>query len=355
MTGSPPANGLARAPMLLATPIVSVLCFCLCASPAAAGLVTWTDFAGVVATSASNTLDYKSGSVTVSTDPLISVSPGALPSFGTTSDRYSNIDTARFDILVLNPAAAQTGNPYQIQFDLTGTTLNSGGVINVGGLFYHPSRGAFTEFTVQAFGSDDVTPFPLTDLAFEQHAYVGSGGAAGADALLSWDPSGGLLTVAPGPTEQINSRFGFFSPSRGQIGRITFTASTLTIASNGDQVYFGLGTVACAQTPVLEGARCRASQIGEPDVCGDPLFAALERLLRKNTRKIVSLLQRALDGPNATRVRKLVSKAERQLARLERRLQARRFVDNVPEACRATLGDLIGEARALLQSHLSSG
>ena len=51
----------------------------------------------------------------------------------------------------------------------TGTTLDSGGVINVGGLFYHPSRGTFTEFTVAAFEANDLTPFPSADLAFEQH------------------------------------------------------------------------------------------------------------------------------------------------------------------------------------------
>lgn len=317
--------------------------------------MSWSDFAGVVSASASNTLPYKSGSVTVSTDPLISVAAGALPSFATTSDRYSNIDTAGFNLLVLNPAALQTGSPYQIAFDFTDTTLNSGGVINVGGLFYHPSRGAFTEFTVEAFGDDDVTPFPLADLAFEQHAWVGSGGATGADALLSWDPSTGLLTVASGPAESVNSRFGFFGPAKGRIGRITFNARTLSISSNGDQVYFGVGTVACASEPALDGARCRVTEIGEPDVCTDPLFTPLEKLLRKNTRKITTLLQRALAGPNAAKVRKFASKAERKLGRLESRLRAGRFVQNVPEACRAKLAALIGEARSLLQSHLASG
>ena len=83
-------------------------------------------------------------------------------------------------------------------------------------------------------------PVKIADLAFEQHANVGAD-SAGADAPLSWDPSTGLLTVAPGPTDSINSRFGFFSAGKGQIGRIVFTARTLRIASNGDEVYFGLG------------------------------------------------------------------------------------------------------------------
>lgn len=345
--------GFRRRPRV--APIVSVVCVCLCASPAAAALVSWADFTGVVSTSASNTVPYASGSVTVSTNPLISVRAGGFSSFATTSDRYSNIDTARFDVLAVAPAASQTGSPYEIEFDFTGTSLNRGGAINVAGLFYHPSRGAFTEFTVQAFGVDDVTPFSLADLAFEQHAWVGSGGATGADALLAWNPSTGLLTVAPGPTEAINSRFGFFSPMRGRIGRITFTARTLTIASNGDEVYFGLAAVACAPLPALEGARCQVARVGEAEGCTDPLFAALERLLRKNTRKIVTLLQRALDGPSAARVRRLATKSDRKLARLERRLEARRIVANVPEACRMKLAELIGEARALLQSHLSSG
>jgi hypothetical protein len=337
---------------LLTALIVSVL---LSAAPAVAGLVTWNPFTGVDQASDTNTVPYGNGTVTVRTDPLIAVRPGALPSFATTSALYSDIDTARFDILVVEPAAAQTGSPYRMEFDFTGTAFNGGGVINVGGLFYQPSRGAFTQFTVEAFEANDVTPFPLTDLTFEQHAYVGSGGATGADAPLSWDPATGLLTVAPGPTDSINSQFGFFTPARGRIGRIVFTAKTLSITSNGDQVYFGLGTIACGTVPALEGARCRVAAAGEPDVCTDPLFAALEKLLRKNTGKILAFLQQVAAGPSASKVKKLVLKADRKLKKLERKLATKRFVQNVPEACRTKLAQLIGEARALLQPLLTSG
>ena len=118
----------------------------------------------------------------------------------------------------------------------------------------------------------------------------------------------------------------------------------------------GLAALVPAVVPVFAGTveRMERLAIGEPDVCTDPLFTALERLLRKNTRKIGALLQRALAGANAARVRRLVSKADARLARIERKLQARRFVDNVPESCRDTVAALIGEARALLQSHLAS-
>ncbi|MGH2688995.1 MAG: hypothetical protein ACRDKW_09345, partial [Actinomycetota bacterium] len=241
---------------MLTALIVSLL---LSTSPAVAGLVTWNPFTGVDTASDTNTVPHANGTVTVRTDPPIALRRGAFPSFATTSDLYSDIDTARFNLLGLEPAAAQTGSPYRVEFDFAGTTFNGGGVINVGGLFYLPSQGAFTTFTVEAFEANDVTPFPLTDLAFEQHTYVGSGGATGADAPLSYDPSTGFLTVAPGPTEAINGRFGFFTPARGRIGRIVFTASTLSIPTNGDHVYFGLGTIACGTVPALEGARCRVA------------------------------------------------------------------------------------------------
>jgi hypothetical protein len=112
---------------------------------------------------------------------------------------------------------------------------------------------------------------------------------------------------------------------------------------------------ACAALPGVERARCRVAQAGDPAVCTDPLFAALERLLRKSTTKIIAFLDRALAGPNAARVRKLLTKADRKLARLERKLQAQRFVTNVPAECRATLAELIAEARAIIQSVLASG
>jgi hypothetical protein len=218
-------------------PPASVACalWILLSSAAGAGPLTWDQFGFVDPTSASNTTAHGSGTVTVTTSPLIEVGGCGCGLFLTDSARYPNIDEVLFNLLVVTPTAAQTGSPYTITFDFAGTTLDSGGAINVGGMFWAPATGAATTFSVQAFGPDDTTPFPLANLHFEQHVLF-----PGDDAPLTWDPVTGLLAVTAFPTVA-NSQFGFLSPSSGEIGRIVFTATTQAIATNGDQVYFGVG------------------------------------------------------------------------------------------------------------------
>jgi hypothetical protein len=205
-----------------------LLACCLYASPSGAGPLAWDQFGFVNPNSASNTTAHAGGTVTVTTASLIEVGGCGCGPFLTDSIRYPNIDEINFNLLVVTPTAAQTGSPYTVTFDFTGTTLDSGGAINVGGI-----AGPLTTFTVTAFGPDDATPFPLTNLHFEQHVIT-----LADNGVLSWNPATGVL-MSPSTTAQ--SQFGFLSPLSGEIGRIVFAATTQVIATNGDQLYFGVG------------------------------------------------------------------------------------------------------------------
>jgi len=223
--------------------------------PCRAADIVWTSFESY--TFPSGTVAFKGGTVDVTLSMLGNAFGAPFSGFATDSAAYSNIDSIPYISLVVDPAAEQTGNSWSIEFDFSGTTLTSADAINVGQLFlFVDSNGTnfkLTTFTITAFGADNVTPFNLNNLAFEQHASA----AAGFDAALVWTPATGTLALADG-TESQNSRWGFFKPTSGEIGRIVFSATTLPNAGNGDRVQFGLASS-------IPAADLRLTQTDSPD------------------------------------------------------------------------------------------
>jgi hypothetical protein len=176
---------------------------------------------------------------------------------------YSNIDSIPYSSLFIQPDPAVTGAPWSIEFDLVGTTLTSADAFNVGQLFVSSVLGTFTELTISMFAADDATPFPLTNLLFEQHAR----NAPGFGVPLIWDPATGVLRVTSPVSASENSQYAFFSPSAGKIGRIVISATTAE-SVNGDTIEFafavpepttalltGLGLLGLATTRRSRGVR----------------------------------------------------------------------------------------------------
>jgi hypothetical protein len=146
---------------------------------------------------------------------------------------YSNIDSIPYSSLFIQPDPAVTGDPWSIEFDLVGATLTSADAFNVGQLFVSSVFGPRTELTISMFAADDATPFPLTNLLFEQHARS----APGFGVPLIWDPATGVLLVTSPVDASENSQYAFFSPSAGEIGKIVVSATTAESA-NGDTIDF---------------------------------------------------------------------------------------------------------------------
>jgi hypothetical protein len=153
--------------------------------------------------------------------------------FATTSPTYSNIDSIPYSSLKIQPEPAATGDPWSVEFDLVGATLTSGDVFNVGQLFVSSAFGPLTELTISMFAADDATPFPLTNLLFEQHERS----TPGTSVPLIWDSSTGVLRVTAPVSASENSQYAFFSPSAGEIGKIVVSATTIESA-NGDTIDF---------------------------------------------------------------------------------------------------------------------
>jgi hypothetical protein len=102
-------------------------------------------------------------------------------------------------------------------------------------------------------------------------------------------------------------------------------------------------------TPSLPTVSCRVGRLQDEDVCGDPLVAAAERLLAKRSEKALALVERVTGATKASKVVKTLTKAQKQLAKVERRLSRGKLAAQVDETCRARLLALVAEGRAALE------
>jgi hypothetical protein len=197
--------------------------------------IAWTSFDSWVRDETSGSVPFKSGTLVVDIQPDtgLTVDGNTSQPFATSSPAYSNIDSISYASLFIAPDASTTGNPWSVEFDLVGATLASGDAFNVGQLFVSSVRGPLTELTISMFAPDDTTPFPLTDLLFEQHARAVSGFGV----PLIWDASTGVLRVSAPVSASENSQYAFFSPAAGEIGKIVVSAMTIPSA-NGDTIEF---------------------------------------------------------------------------------------------------------------------
>jgi len=205
-------------------------------SHAKAAAIEWIDFSSWVANSTSGSVPYVGGPIdirlTAPSGASFTTISGVGGGFDSASPTYSNLDTAAFRDLGIIPDAAFTGSTWSIEFDFLGSSLDSDDAFSIGQLFVSSAFGLLTSIQIEAFEADDTTTYDLNNLLFEQH-----GRGAGFQNDLIWDPSTGMLT-AGAVTSSENSKYGFFKPSVGEIGRLLVTAST-TPAPNADRIDFG--------------------------------------------------------------------------------------------------------------------
>ena len=215
-------------------------------SHANAAAIEWIDFSSWVGDSTSGSVPYVGGPIDIQlTTPAgasFSTIGGVGGGFDTASPTYSNLDTAAFRNLGIIPDPAFTGSTWSIAFDFSGSGLDSAAAFSIGQLFVSSANGLLTSIQIEAFEVDDITTYDLNNLLFEQH-----GRGAGFQNDLMWDPSTGMLT-AGAVTASENSKYGFFKPSLGEIGRLLVTASTRP-AVNSDRIDFGF--VVPEGTPVI--------------------------------------------------------------------------------------------------------
>jgi hypothetical protein len=213
---------------------------CLAPTAGGAASIDWVPFSTWVSGEPSGSVAYKGGAldvaVTGGSAGFALLQHHTIHPFATTSADYENIDTATHNVFDVQPVRVNSvpGNDWSIEFDFTGTTLTSADVFTVGQLFRTSAGRISTTITISAFGTDDATPFPLADLAFEQHTIT----APDFENVLSWDPTTGILI--PTLDNNQNSGWGFFSPTTGEIGKIVISADTPSGGSS-DLIQFGMG------------------------------------------------------------------------------------------------------------------
>ena len=108
---------------------------------------------------------------------------------------------------------------------------------------------------------------------------------------------------------------------------------------------------ACENTaPVsLPTASCRVGRFQDENVCDDPLVAAAERLLAKRSEAALRLIESITGAMKAKKVVKVLTKAQKQLTRIERRISRGKLASQVDEACRTRLLALVAAGRAALE------
>ena len=202
-------------------------------------MIEWTPFDAWTPGATSGSVTYKGGSVeiTLTSGPagFSRIDGAATNRFATTSSAYENIDTTTHNVFNVSPVRVMSGgNDWSIELDFVGTSVTSDDVFTIGQLFIFGGVPS-TTMTISAFAADDNTLFDLTDLAFEQHALD----AANFDGPLDWNATTGVLSPTAAGNGQ-NSRFGFFSPTSGEIGRLVLGAAT-PFGGTSDLIQFGLG------------------------------------------------------------------------------------------------------------------
>jgi hypothetical protein len=109
---------------------------------------------------------------------------------------------------------------------------------------------------------------------------------------------------------------------------------------------------ACENTaPVsLPTASCRVGRFQDENVCDDPLVAAAERLLTRRSEAALRLIESITGAMKAAKVVKVLTRAQKQLTRIERRISRGKLASQVDEACRTRLLALVATGRSALES-----
>ena len=201
--------------------------------------VAWVSWDSWIKNATSGSIPYKCGMIEVEILPMSvpSQSWRVIDGFKNTSPMYSNIDSTPYTSLNINaPGEGEINSEWSIVFDFVNTTLTSSGVFNVGNMFYSSYSGPFTEFQIKMYGEDDQTPYILNNLNFDEFALNG----IAFDGPIEWDPKTGFLVPLP-VAESQNSRFAFFNPHSGKIGKIEVHANVAL--GKQDVVSFGFGVL----------------------------------------------------------------------------------------------------------------
>ncbi len=201
--------------------------------------VEWVSWQSWTTNGTSGSIPFGEGSISVSVSPPGLKTWGGRDSegFADTSTMYENIDSIEYASLKVKPSSSQMGQPWRIEFDFVDTTLTNEGAFNVGQLYTSRRGTVLTQLKITFYAADDTTVSKLKFIEYEEHAY----NASLYDAPLIWDSKTGILTAVPGETSQ-NSRFAFFRPTRGEIGKIVVEATTIA-SENGDAIDFAFATL----------------------------------------------------------------------------------------------------------------